>query len=226
MAATPVSTYYPNLLAFAPKAPQILLDRLFCETARDFCRRTQAWTYTDNNGCSALGMFATPAQPNAAPSNNSAAGQLVDIISATADYEPLVKTTYEEIYREHPKYFALTGTETGDHKYICVSPFASNTIFVAPSSNAAPAPVIRITGVWIPNTGAVEYDKTLMERWSDVIIDGTVSRLLAMPNRSWSDVNSSVFYRNLYEDRVAEAKHAATDGHMMNVPRTVSYGGY
>ena len=63
-----------------------------------------------------------------------------------------------------------------------------------------------------------------MDDYREALVNGTLFRLLRMPNREWTDLQAADVYRQLYGAGMVTAERRATQSDV-GVTRKVKYGG-
>jgi hypothetical protein len=57
-----------------------------------------------------------------------------------------------------------------------------------------------------PLRNATTVDEELFEDWSEAIVAGTKSQVMAQPGKDWTDLTMSEFYRRVYRKYISQAK--------------------
>jgi hypothetical protein len=63
-----------------------------------------------------------------------------------------------------------------------------------------------------PLRTAEEIDDRLFEDWSEALVAGAKWKILAMPNKAWTDIKTSLFYRSEYRKYLSQAKQSVVRG--------------
>jgi len=209
---TAIATVRALVYAQVPEAPDLLIDRVLIETARDFCKQTRAWrsTITETVTADTLTVDVTP------PTE----GELVDVVTASLDSQPLEKKTEFQLDEIDPDWRTVAGT-----------PFAillgddTDQVIVAGLSSTTYTAGLTIRAAWQPILGAATLDGKLVSQFSDALVRGALGRLYLMPDQPWTSENKAGFYMTWYENDVNDAKSKVADGGMIGVGRKVRYGG-
>ena len=100
----------------------------------------------------------------------------------------------------------------------------SSTFWIAPVPSSSASNSIRIRAVLKPTHSSRSCDNDVMNNFRDTIVNGTLYRLLRIPNAQWTDLTAASIYANLYEEgvRTAEVRGRNAD---TGVVRKVNYGG-
>ena len=131
------------------------------------------------------------------------------------DLEPMTTTLLEQ---RLPKWREQTGVPLyfvqQNSKVFHVAPIPTDT--VVGSTN------IRV--VLKPAFTSTACDDDVMNDYRDAIINGTLFRLLRMPNKEWSDLTAAGVYGQLFTQGVEDAKRRARNADTA-IARKVKYGG-
>lgn len=84
--------------------------------------------------------------------------------------------------------------------------------------------VAGLTGriCYIPMRNSTKVDKIVFERFAEVIADGALSRILAIPNEPFTDPNTAVIRRASFKAGIANAQAYVTGG-LNHAPMRVRY---
>tara|TARA_R110002012_G_scaffold214683_2_gene385764 strand:+ start:2442 stop:3125 length:684 start_codon:yes stop_codon:yes gene_type:complete len=99
-----------------------------------------------------------------------------------------------------------------------------NTFCVIPVPNATLSNGLMLSVALKPTRTASSIDTTFSNQYRDGIVYGTLHRLLRIPNRDWSDINSANNYFTLFSEEVRQAELKGRGGDL-GVPRKVHYKG-
>jgi len=209
---TAIATMRSLIIAQIPAANDLLIDRTLIEVAREFCDYTRAWRTTVSETVTAdtLEVALTP------PTD----GELVDIVKATLDGNPLTKKTMEQLDEAAPKW--RTDPKSGN--YITLSD-TQDEVLVAPISSTTYTSGLSVRAAWRPVLGATTLDTMLISRYSDALVHGTLGRLLSIPSTDWMDGPLASHYLAMYQNDMITARQKSADGNMKGIVRKVRYGG-
>ena len=76
-----------------------------------------------------------------------------------------------------------------------------------------------------PTKAATVLDDLMANKYDEVLVHGTLSRLLTLPRKPWTDASLGEYHRGLFEREFAAARTAAAEEHQTGQPRKVKYGG-
>ena len=212
---TPVSDFNTAILAYAPNAPDPLVERLLVKVARDFCERTHAWRAE----LSAMNVVAGAKEIPVTPPTD---GVFVEVLSAVYDDRrpPLKPRTRKQLDRE----VLAWRTKPGLPEFFTEGD-ALNEFWLAPLPQYSVSGGLVVTAAFKPTKTAAVLDDLLVDLYSEALVNGTLAELLTIPRKPWSDKGLAAYYKALYEEQVVDATAKATDGRMKGVARKTKYGG-
>ena len=89
-----------------------------------------------------------------------------------------------------------------------------------------PATDVYLTGQVAvkPSRDAQEIEEIYLDRYQQILVDGALARLLAVPSAPWYDGKVAAYHKSVYESQLDEARQVAE---MDDVPkrRVMKYGG-
>jgi len=205
-----------------PGVPRPLMLYHYAETVRDFCTRTKAWNY---NSPAALDLAADTAWPTiSAGTEIPALTYVVEPTSVkwsdgrkiqflTRDQLDKYDGDWEQATATIPSAWTVTGP-----KAWTVYPLLSANVTAKLYMRFAIAPSRTEAAM---RTGMPEE---LTYEFQDLWAYGTMSRLMKIPGKDWSNVQQAAAYSQIYElgIRTAKSRAAADFG---RPDRTVAYGG-
>lgn len=207
---TPVSDLRPSVLAHAHNAPGATVDRALIEAAREFCGQCNAWRadVEFNTVAGQPGCTITP----------PTGGVLCDILTVRlSGVGTLTKCTVDQLDTEFTDGRESQGAPDFYYRG------GRNEIVFAP----VPADVKygKLRGAFKPALNATVFDDRLVDDYSQVIINGAIAKVLAIPGKPWSNVGLAEYHERLFYSAFPEAKtHAAAEG-TKSLARVVVYGG-
>ena len=209
---TAIATVRSLVITQIPLAPDMLIDRVLIEIARDFCAYTRAWrsTVAANVTADTLGVALTP------PTD----GELVDVVKATLNGNPLTKKTHEQLDALVPKW----RTTPAGSSYITKGD-TLNEVLVAPLSSTTYASGLSVRAAWKPALTATTLDDMLISNHSDALIDGVLGKLFGLPDKPWTSGGLASHYQASFQIKKDVARQQTADGDMKGVVRKVRYGG-
>lgn len=201
MAASLFSAWSPEVLPWAPGAPDGLIVQAVRSAAREFCERTRAWVLWLDPATAGEGVgqeldFELPSKT-----------ELVRIEQVTVDGRPLDI----DHYREAPADPALF---EGDGK----AAMAKDTKVLALTGNWAGAEAVQVQVSLMPAEDSVSMDTTVASRFRDAIASGARFELLSLPGVPFSNERVAGQQRDLFEKAIAAASVRAYMGFTRRVP--------
>ena len=202
-----LSDLVKDVLLYAPGAPEPLVIDKYREAARTFFRDTRIWRVT----VSTITGVTTQKYALTLPADT----ELIDVFEVRFDDRRLDKATQTRMGRYSTTDKVVDRyTLDGDNILLMPDPQTDMTAkFEFVRAAVRPAP------------GVSSIDTTMIDKYGDIIREGTVGLLLTIPRRDWSDVKLGLSYLQHFRDEIDKWASRGMDGDMWDVPRTVRYGG-
>lgn len=200
------STFYDHLLPELPGCATALVDLHLLQVARDFCNRTAAWREDFDS---------------------------IDSVADTLAYDLFTPEAKTECVR------LLSLTVNGDLQWALVAPpceqdqpcypadkppFALNADGDQITLTKQPSGAIEISGAMRPTSAATSLPDFLYTEWLEAMRMGTLSRLMAMGRKHWTDREGAVFYAGEYAKKVTLAGTRAQNDNTRKPLRTRAWG--
>ena len=209
---TAIATIRSLVITQIPLAPDMLIDRTLIEIARDFCVYTRAWRSSVAATVTADTLEVALTPPTG--------GELVDVVKATLNGNPLTKKTQVQLDEETPRW----RTQSSAGSYITKGD-TLNEVLVAPLSSTTYTSGLTVRAAWKPALTATTLDDMLISNHSDALIDGVLGKLFGLPDKPWTSGGLASHYQASFEIKKDVARQQSTDGDMKGVVRKVRYGG-
>lgn len=193
------SDLLPYILPEVPGAPDALVKQAIMRAANDFCTETGVWSEIQD---------PTPVVDNVneydldAPSG----AQVITIKSIWMVNRELVPVTMERLQELIPNWQESKGSDPA--YYNCAQDYSTVRIYPIPlGANGAK---MTIRAIYAPNQFGTTLPAFLVDKYLDEIMAGAKSRLMIMPNKSWSQpqlamVNATVFNEGVVKAKVFQA---------------------
>ncbi len=187
-----VSDIAAKLKISAREAPNITLERLVRESAREFFRKSRTWR---------LNFVGSVTATNAAYDLNLPTDTLAYAILYAKLRTANVKLTYlrdaDNAY-EYPDDLITPKTP----EYIKLLDDNTFQIYPPPQKDD----VIEMKVVLCTTRVAAEVDDEIYEEFEDPIISGALARLFEMPNETWSDLKLAKWHKAKFESETEQAR--------------------
>ena len=131
------------------------------------------------------------------------------------DLEPLTTTLLEQ---RLPKW----REESGVPEYFIQQTSSTFVLAPIPSDTVVGSTIVR--AVLRPTHTSTACDEDVMNDYRDTIVNGALFRLLRIPNKDWSDLQSASIYGQLFNQGVTDAERRSRNADTA-VRRSVKYGG-
>jgi len=204
------SAYYDHLLPELPGCTNALLNVHVLRVARDFCRKTGIW----RQELDAVNLVAGQAAYTLATPSNSA---LVRVVRLTAA-DKLLWLHGEDDNDEYPDYardkppFSLSNDLTQITLIADETPTASSALGLKTTATLQPA-----------NTATVLPD-FLLSQYLEAIKAGTLSGLMKMMKKPWSNPGLSAQYQSEWSTLTNRAGYEAQVGNTGKLLRVKKWG--
>jgi len=204
-------TLLPEILPMVPGCPDTLIESNIRAAVIELCERANVYQVELDPLTTVSGIFEYDLET---PQDTS----VRRILWAThkgKDLEPLTTTLLEQ---RLPKW----REESGVPEYFVQK--TSETFLVAPIPAATLVGSTIVRAVLRPTHTSTACDNDVMNDYRDTIVNGTLFRLLRVPNKDWSDLQSASVYGQLFNQGVTDAERRSRNADTA-VRRSVRYGG-
>lgn len=178
--------FLPLLSPLLPGCPKETMRRYLAEAAADFFARTYLWRDT---------IDAVYLAPNQIEYDLDSDAVVEDVISVTYKGQLLERTDLRLLPTERLG-------ETGDPVAFWVQ--ADSTIRVFPTPEARGT--LTVQAVLKPSRSGTGVDNWIFETWAQVLVDGAVAKIAAIPGMDWSDNGLAAARQMSYERAVVNAR--------------------
>ena len=194
--------WFPDVLVHAPAAPDPLVRQALCRAAREFFRRTKAWTEWLDPEQTLAGqrqeyMFMVPA-----------GSQIVRIERATVDGKPVGVRSFRQLQADWTKH------DDGERAVI-----SSNLVEFTLAGAFSDGEQIQVQVSLMPTPTATGIPDHLANRYLEPIASGALSILLATPDTPFFKPDLASVYAAMFERVINDAAADEYLGHTNNVPR-------
>lgn len=200
----------PAVSIHAPEVPQVVMEAVYVEVAREFCRMTRA----AQSDLTPVALVADTSTYTLTPPANT---EIIDIATAKiAGKEPLRPMTRRQIQDYDPQWETRTGDPVA---YILTG--TSLRLWPTPSADAS----LNLRVVVMPNYGVSDIPNVLVQHYEVALRHGALARVLGMPRKPWTDKVESRYHSALFEYEVALATSKVAAEQLSGVIRETRYGG-
>jgi hypothetical protein len=205
MAYTPappvaLDLWLPWVIPHAPGLPPIAARLNVLAAAIEFCERSRVWKYTPAAFAAELGVGTY-----AIPCPDQADAVIVEAVRYNG--EALIEKTPDQLGELYPDW----RNETPDAPvYYTALDQDSFTVVPAPSVDLAGA--LAIDGAYKPDRDGTTLPAILYRNYLEGIASGALARILAAPNKPWSDPQGAMFHGHEFNTAIAEASGEAITG--------------
>ena len=209
--ATTYESLIPEIIPIVPSCPDSLIHQHIRSTVIDLCERASVYQKELDPITTTSSIYEYDFD---APS-----GTVVHkIIWAIHDGNVLEPVTSGLLEQRESDWRNNTGTP----EYILKQNQETFWIVPVPSVSKTEGLILRVA--LKPTHTSTSCDSTVMSDNRDVIVNGTLTRLLRIPAKDWSDLNAAGIYGTMYAENVATAEKRARLGDTA-VAGKVNYGG-
>lgn len=209
--AIPYETLLPEILPMVPGCSDTLIESNIRSAVIELCERASVYQVELDPLTTVSGIFEYDLET---PQDTSVR-KILWVTHKGRDLEPLTTTLLEQRlpqWREEsgvPEYFVQKSSET-----FLLAPIPADTLVGSTIVRA----VLR------PTHSSTACDNDVMNDYRDTIVNGTLFRLLRVPNKDWSDLQSASIYGQLFNQGVEDAERRSRNADTA-VRRSVRYGG-
>jgi hypothetical protein len=201
----------PEILPMVPGCPDTLIESNIRAAVIELCERANVYQVELDPLTTVSGIFEYDLET---PQDTSVR-RILWVTHKGKDLEPLTTTLLEQ---RLPKW----REESGVPEYFVQK--TSETFLVAPIPAATLVGSTIVRAVLRPTHTSTACDNDVMNDYRDTIVNGTLFRLLRVPNKDWSDLQSASVYGQLFNQGVTDAERRSRNADTA-VRRSVRYGG-
>lgn len=201
----------PEILPMVPGCPDTLVENNVRSSAIEFCQRSNAYQAELDPVTTVGNIFEYDLEP---PSGTSVQ-KILWVTHLGKDIEPITTTLLEQ---RLPKWRENNGVP----EYFVQQTSSTFLLVPIPTSTAVSSTILR--AVLRPTHTSTSCDDAVMSDYRDTIINGALFRLLRMPNKEWSDLQTAGVYGQLFTKGIEEAERRSRNADTA-VARKVKYGG-
>lgn len=187
MATVKLEAFLPDVLIHVLECPEPVLLQALRNAVGEFCTETLIWNeLTDEETVSSW------------PYDVSVGGdsRLVRIVEVFVDDEPVDPLPADQGG-------SLTWqTDQGQVEYYTTEGKDQLWLIKQPVSDVS----LRLRLAYKPSPTATSVPSSLLDDWSEEISAGALARVMAIPNRPWSNPQLALFYGNVFDSGVRDAK--------------------
>tara|TARA_X000001382_G_scaffold5992_1_gene4869 strand:+ start:6638 stop:7321 length:684 start_codon:yes stop_codon:yes gene_type:complete len=209
--AVTYESFLPEIIASAPGCPDTLIERHVRSAVIDMCEKTDIYQVE----LDPVTAIANTHEYDLEPPKGTVVHRIRHVLF---DGNPLEPTTSTLLEQRNPKW----RTDSGTPEYFIKEGQSLFWLVPTPSATQASAIILRV--VLKPTRTSTACDDYIMNDFHDVIVNGTLTRLLRMPGQDWTDYNAANIYNTLYMQGLVEAEKIARSGDMPVAAKT-NYGG-
>ena len=205
-----------DVQVIVPEVPKFVAERQLLRALRDFAEETRAWRVDIQVGTTA--STATTDITSLLPTGT----ELVDIISMknSAGGAPVEPVTYAYLDENVSDW---RGQEALNANWFVLED--NNVIRFVYTPSATEANKYYVRAAVKPLLTATAIDDRVVNKYDEVLVDGALGRLLAMPRKPWTDFQLAEYHFVQFESAKAAARTRASEEFQTGVPRKVKYGG-
>lgn len=181
----------------APGCPRPVVIQYARRVAIEACERTSAWRYVQADIVLVDGTYAYAFTP---PADT----EVHTVISATLNKQPLRPVSQEVCAEQYP--FAPTTDSTYRSQPRHFVHFDPDTFHVVPCPDGVATYTVNMVLALKPLTSSTGMDKSVLDDLEDVVVNGTLQRLLTLPDRPWSDKELAAYHAKQYAFKTAERR--------------------
>lgn len=211
--ATKYESFLPELLPIVQGCPDYLITSNVRAITVELCERANIYQYELEPVSTVSNIYEYDLEPPA----DTVVHKILWMTYSGETLEPITSTLLEQ---NLPKWREDAGYSGTPRFYVQQS---NSSFWVAPIPSETAVNAIKLKVLLKPTFTSTVCNDDVMNNYRETIINGTLFRLLRVPNKDWSDMTSSQMYGSMYVTGIDEARRHVerSDG----VARKVSYGG-
>ena len=190
-----VSDLIPFVAPEVPGCPDALIKQNLVLCAIEFCTETLAWQEIQDS----LIVIDGQSELDVEVPTGARIVVVKDIWGASRRLRPV---TMDQLFEVLPNWQEAAGSEPT--YYNASSDW--QTIKVYPIPMGANRARLRMRASYAPTLAATTLPDEVTTKYLDGITGGAKARLMAMPGKTWSNVQSAGIYRQQFNDQVLKAK--------------------
>ena len=194
MAATTYDDLAGQVMIDTPEAPLPVVISMLNISARYLCVKSSCW-----NEWQSIPLIEGVSDylPDA-PTSSSVISNIKHVVIGSREVSPA--TTSDMIGNEN-----WAKTAPGEPRFYNM--LADMTIRVYPNPSAAEVgKSILVYCVYSPSIDAISVPAQFIDRYAETLIAGAKYRLMAMPNKPWSDQADAAYYESKFIEGVTNAR--------------------
>ncbi len=202
-----IDALLPGFLPNVPDCPDPTAAFWLREAVIAFCERTEAWRTQVSVNVNAAGYADIT---TSLPVDSS----LVSMLGVTCDGTQLEAMSESDLDAEY--YGWRTGALTGAPSMFSQTTF--DNIVIIPATGATQAVDVILT--LKPQIDAATIPDFIVNHFKETVMMGAKARLLAIPNKPWTDLNLSIALQEQFNQACSKAKFTVKKGQQKGRLRT------
>jgi hypothetical protein len=200
--STAWESYLADVLPDVPGVPEAAAILAIRNTAIDFCIKTRIWRET----LAAVNVVAAQANYVCAPATPNTS--IVTVLYGWLSDQPLNGPMSDDDLDMRGFQWRTQTSDTPD-SFTLPDPGTMRLIGI-PTANIAAALVARVA--LKPTQTATDASDFLFNDWHEEIGHGAKARLMAIPNKEWSNPNAVLYHVNQYKSALTRGRTKALKG--------------
>lgn len=184
----------PQLLTDAPGCPPMTAVNALRNASVDFCAATNAWN-------DLLAAFALVDGQRDYTIASPAGARALTVMAIHKDNGRLVPKTLEQIGRDYPGWQTMTSAMPD--AFSVVTGGLSVRLFPTPLNALSAQLSMRVS--FAPTIAGTSLPDWVAEKYFECLLDGARSRLLAIPQKAWSDAQLAAYHGGRFMQGKADA---------------------
>lgn len=190
-----VTDLIPFVSAETPGCPEVLIKQNLVQSAIEFCTETLAWQEIQDSLIVIDGQSELDVE---VPTD----ARIVTIKDIWASNRKLRAVTMSQLFELIPNWQDARGSEPTYYN----ASTDWQTIRIFPIPLGANRARLRMRAAYAPTLAAKTLPDEMTTKYLDGIVGGAKARLMAMPGKTWTNVQSAGIYRQQFNDQVLKAK--------------------
>ena len=213
MATTPYEDLLPEIIPMVPGCPDSLIETYIRSAVIELCEKAGVYQQELDPVTTVAGLYEYDLEPP----DGTVVDKILWVVHKGKDLEP---TTTGLLERRKPKW--RDSDRQGEPEFFIKA--SQSTFLLVPTPNETQTSSTILRAQLKPSLTSTACESEVMSDYRDVIVNGTLLRLLRLPSKEWTDYAGAGVYGQLFAQGIIDAERKAS-GADMPVARKVRYGG-
>jgi hypothetical protein len=209
MQYTDIEDYMNDILVLVDGCPHSVVLTAIISVLRSFCRDTKVLMSRED-------IFTLSNNPKyEVPSDSYTTVVRVERVSYNgAELSTITESEAERISSDWEN-------DTGEPQYYIMLDLSTMRLYPKPDSSSIDS--LTVSASLMPKATATKIDTEFFDLYYDAIVSGAAAKLMAMPNKPWSDPKIAAYHSVIFDRGKSAATARKTKGFGRKPLRTITY---